>query len=101
MLKDHPSFYLPNLYTFQNKNTFLGSFQGLRFRVRPGTEGEGDTARPVLEALVWYGQNCLELSQVEAQASFPLTEEGRNAAIQWLEEQYFRMKENGREAAEG
>lgn len=35
MLTDLDQFYLPNLYTFRNKNTFYGSLDELRFRVRP------------------------------------------------------------------
>ena len=33
MITAHPHFYLPNLSTFQNKNTFYGSLDELRFRV--------------------------------------------------------------------
>ena len=73
----HNGFFLPNLLTFTNGNTFLGSFRGLRFRVKPGTEGEGDEAREVLACLCWYGEYCLEESEVAAEASFPLTAEGR------------------------
>lgn len=96
MLKDSPSFYLPNLYTFQNGNTFLGSFQGLRFRVKPETQGEGDEAVPILTALVWYGEYCLERSEIQAQAVFPQTAEGREALLDWLDGEYTRFQvENG------
>ena len=77
-------FFLPNLLTFTNGNTFLGSFRGLRFRVKPGTEGEGDEAHEVLACLCWYGEYCLEESEVAAEASFPLTAEGREEVIAWL-----------------
>ena len=52
-LRESPQFYLPNLYTFQNGNTFLGSFRGLRFRVKPGEAGEGEEKTQTLEARVW------------------------------------------------
>ena len=35
MLREHHSFFLPNLLYFTNGNTYLGSFLGLRFRVQP------------------------------------------------------------------
>ena len=41
MLTDLDQFYLPNLYTFRNKNTFYGSLDELRFRLRPRV-GEED-----------------------------------------------------------
>lgn len=96
MLRDSESFYLPNLYTFQNGNAFTGSFRGLRFQVRPETAGEGEEERPILSALVWYGEFCLEQSEIQAQAGFPLTEEGREALLDWLEQEFLRFQaENG------
>lgn len=91
MLREHHSFFLPNLLSFTNGNTYLGSFLGLRFRVKPTTEGEGEEAREVLQCLCWYGEYCLEESQVEAEASFPLSAEGREQVIDWLEEQCLAM----------
>lgn len=91
MLREHHSFFLPNLLSFTNGNTYLGSFQGLRFRVKPATQGEGDETRQVLECLCWYGEYCLEESEIVAEAGFPLNAEGREQVIDWLEEQYARM----------
>ena len=91
MLREHSFFFLPNLLSFTNGNTYLGSFLGLRFRVKPTTEGEGDEAREVLACLCWYGEYCLEESQVAAEVSFPLSAEGREQVIDWLEEQYLAM----------
>ena len=91
MLREHSFFFLPNLLSFTNGNTYLGSFLGLRFRVKPTTEGEGDEAREVLACLCWYGEYCLEESQVAAEASYPLSAEGREHVIAWLEEQYLAM----------
>lgn len=97
MLRDSAYFYLPNLYTFQNGNTFIGSFQGLRFRVKPGKAGEGDEERPILSALVWYGAYCLEQSEVQAEADFTLTEEGRDALLDWLEAEFLRFQAKNEE----
>ena len=91
MLREHSFFFLPNLLSFTNGNTYLGSFLGLRFRVKPTTEGEGDEAKEVLACLCWYGEYCLEESQVAAEASFPLSAEGHEQVIDWLEEQYLAM----------
>ena len=91
MLREHHFFFLPNLLSFTNGNTYLGSFLGLRFRVKPTTEGEGDEAKEVLACLCWYGEYCLEESEVVAEASFPLSAEGREQVIDWLEEQYEHM----------
>ena len=99
MLREHPRFFLPNLLTFTNGNTYLGSFLGLRFRVKPATEGEGEDKRDVLACLTWYGENCLEESEIVSEASFPLTAEGRERVIDWLEGEYEKMlscqSENG------
>ena len=91
MLREHSFFFLPNLLSFTNGNTYLGSFLGLRFRVKPTTEGEGDEAKEVLACLCWYGEYCLEESEVVAEASFSLSAEGREQVIDWLEEQYLAM----------
>ena len=65
MLREHHSFFLPNLLSFTNGNTYLGSFLGLRFRVKPVNDED------TLECLTWYGEYCLEDSEVAAAASFP------------------------------
>ena len=91
-LRESPQCYLPNLYTFQNGNTFLGSFRGLRFRVKPGEAGEGEEKTQTLEALVWYGPLCLELSRPEAEAAFPRSEEGYAALLDWLDAEYVRFQ---------
>ena len=89
MLREHHSFFLPNLLSFTNGNTYLGSFLGLRFRVKPVNDED------TLECLTWYGEYCLEDSEGAAEASFPLTAEGREQVIDWLEEQYALMPKEG------
>lgn len=91
MISDDSFFYLPNLYTFQNKNAFFGSFRGLRFYVKPTEEGEADHKRQMFQCCVWYGEYCLEESEVVAEAVFPLDADGHAQVIQWLDEQYQRM----------
>lgn len=88
MITEDSFFYFPNLYTFQNKNAFYGSFRGLRFYVKPGERGEGEELRKVFQCCVWYGEYCLEESEVVAEADFPLDAEGHAQVIKWLDEQY-------------
>ena len=92
MLREHHRFFLPNMLTLSNGNTYLGSFLGLRYRVKPTTVEEEGEKRDVLECLCWYGEYCLEESEVVAQDTFPLSVEGREQVIDWIEGQYFAMK---------
>ena len=52
MITAHPHFYLPNLYTFQNKNTFYGSLDELRFRV---AYQEDEAAGKQFHVCTWPG----------------------------------------------
>lgn len=92
MLREDPSFYLTNLHSWSNGNAFYGSLRAMRFLVRPTVlrdKGTGELLpESKIEVLVWKGEYCLEESEVLAQAEFPLTEEGREQVIEWLEEQY-------------
>ena len=73
MITAHPHFYLPNLSTFQNKNTFYGSLDELRFRV---AYQEDEEAGKQFHVCTWPGPYCLAESEVTAEAVFPLDEEG-------------------------
>ena len=94
MISEHPDFYLPNLATLQNDNAWLGSFHGLRFRVKPDVKADP----PTVEALVWYGELCFELSTVEASAVFPLDEVGYAQVLAWLDEQFRVMQERAHDS---
>lgn len=98
MIYEHSDFYVPNLATFLNDNAYLGSFHGLRFRLKPAVHGEGEEKEQVIEALVWYGVYCLELSEVVAETSFSMNDEGYAAMLDWLDEQHRIMTE--KEAAQ-
>lgn len=88
MITEDSFFYLPNLYTFQNKNAFYGSYRGLRFYVKPTELTEGEEKKTVFQCCVWYGEFCLEESEVIAEAQFPLDADGHAQVIAWLDEQY-------------
>ena len=70
--------YVPNYMSFSNDNTFLGSYQGLRFKLAPNL-----TENTIL-AEYWYGPLCYEKSEMDGQETFPLTEEGIEAMRQRL-----------------
>ncbi len=82
MITAHPHFYLPNLSTFQNKNTFYGSLDELRFRV---AYQEDEEAGKQFHVCTWPGPYCLAESEVTAEAVFPLDEEGYQEVLAWLE----------------
>lgn len=81
--------FLPTLHTFAMKNTFTGSCGALRFKIVPQVEmltpKEVDMEKSSIFAEFWHGQLCYEKSQMEGQATFPMSEEGRSALKAWLE----------------
>ena len=70
--------YVPNCASFQNDNTFLGSYHGLRFKLTPNVK-EG-----TILGELWHGVKCYELSQMELTETFPITPEGIEAVTAWL-----------------
>ena len=81
--------FLPTLHTFAMKNTFTGSCGQLRFKIVPNVEmltpKEVDMEKSTISAEFWHGALCYEKSQMEGQATFPMSEEGRQALKTWLE----------------
>lgn len=84
-----PDIFLPTLHTFENDNVFTGSCAALRFRIEPrvvmATPKEVDSQASSIFAQLWHGEKCYELSEMEAEQTFPMTEEGREALKAWLE----------------
>lgn len=82
--------YLPTLHTFENDNIFTGSCGQLRFRIAPqvvmATPKEIDSAASAIRCELWHGELCYELSDIEQERTFPMSEEGRKALLCWLEE---------------
>ena len=83
--------YLPTLHTFAMGNVFTGSSGLLRFKLTPQVvkaEGgrEVDLARSTIRAELWHGLYCYEKSEIEADETFPMSEEGRERLRTWLEE---------------
>ena len=82
--------FIPTLHTFAMNNEFTGSCGLLRFKIKPNvvmlTPKEVDMENSSIFAELWHGQLCYEKSQMELEATFPMSEEGRLALKSWLEE---------------
>ena len=82
--------FIPTLHTFAMNNIFTGSLGELRFRIVPNVEKltpkEVDMENSSIFAEFWHGELCYEKSEMEGQATFPMSEEGRTALKSWLEE---------------
>ena len=81
--------FVPTLHSFAMKNTFTGSVGLLRFRIQPKVEmktpKEVDFEASSIFVEYWHGLYCYEKSEMEGQATFPMTEEGRQELIVWLQ----------------
>ena len=82
--------FLPTLHTFENNNIFTGSCGLLPFRIAPtvemATRKEVDLAPSSIHAHQSHADLCYELSEMEQERTFPMSDEGRAAMQQWLEE---------------
>lgn len=80
--------FLPTLHTFAMNNIFTGSLGLLRFRAVPNVvmanAKEVDFAQSSIFVEYWHGLYCYEKSEMEGSETFPMTEEGRTAMLQWL-----------------
>ena len=80
--------FLPTLHTFAMKNTFTGSSGMLRYRVVPQvvmlTDKEVDFEQSTIFVEYWHGLFCYEKSEMEGSETFPMSDEGRQAMIDWL-----------------
>ena len=85
-----PDIYIPTLHSFAMDNPFSGSWQNLRFLIKPNvvkaTPKEVDFAQSSIKVEYWYGPLCYGKSQIEGEQTFPMSEEGRLALKAWLEE---------------
>ena len=96
---DEPqSLYLPTLHYFANNNRFSGSQGLLRFMLTPAVERksakEVDLEASSIHGQLWHGRYCLEKSTVEAEETFPMSQEGLKAMRQWLEDHLEAPAEN-------
>ncbi len=81
--------YLPTLHWFAMNNLFTGSQGEFRFRAKPevimATAKEVDFEKSSIHCEYWHGPFCYEKSEMEGQATFPMTEDGRLEMQQWLQ----------------
>lgn len=82
--------FIPTLHTFAMNNIFTGSLGMFRFRAAPdiimATPKEVDYEKSSIHAEYWHGLYCYEKSTMEGERTFPLSAEGREDMIAWLEE---------------
>ena len=80
--------FIPTLHTFAMKNIFTGSMGLFRFRIQPNvvmaTPKEVDFEQSTIFAEYWHGLFCYEKSEMEGSETFPMSEEGRQDMIAWL-----------------
>lgn len=80
--------FLPTLHTFAMNNIFTGSSGLFRFRAKPNVvmanakEVDFDQSNIFVE--YWHGLYCYEKSEMEGSETFPMTQEGRQAMLEWL-----------------
>lgn len=81
--------FIPTLHTFAMNNIFTGSWEGFRFRAEPKVvmlnPKEVNFDESSIHVEYWHGPFCYEKSTMEAEQTFPMTEEGRLAMKKWLE----------------
>ena len=81
--------FIPTLHTFAMGNTFTGSCGNFRFKIDPNVEmatpKEVDYEKSSIHAVYWHGPFCYEKSEMEAEATFAMSEEGRSQMKAWLE----------------
>lgn len=80
--------FIPTLHTFAMNNIFTGSLGVFRFRAKPNvvmaTPKEVDFEQSNIFVEYWHGPFCYEKSEMEGSETFPMTDEGRQAMIDWL-----------------
>ena len=80
--------FLPTLHTFAMNNIFTGSMGLFRFRAKPNvvmaTAKEVDFEQSNIFVEYWHGLYCYEKSEMEGSETFPMTQEGRQAMLDWL-----------------
>ncbi|MDK2967587.1 MULTISPECIES: GNAT family acetyltransferase [Lacrimispora] len=72
---------------FFKKEAYTGSMNGMRYRIKKEDEG--------LEAAVYPQPYCYEATPDEKKikAVFPFSEEGREQAINWINEQFIEKQD--------
>ena len=69
--------FIPTMLFWENGNTWYGSLGNARFYIAPQEEQ--------LHVQLWRGELTKELSEIEEEIDFPLSEEGLEQMTAWLE----------------
>lgn len=81
--------FIPTLHTFAMNNIFTGSYGLFRFRAVPNVimlnPKEVNMAESTIHVEYWHGLFCYEKSQMEGEATFPMSKDGRADMKAWLE----------------
>lgn len=80
-------FPIPNVKYFVNKNAFCGSNKGFNYRLTPIPPDKEKNTPGCLQVCIWYGMLCSDLSDIQAEESFELNEDGLTAATEWIRAQ--------------
>ena len=72
-------FEIPKFYYFESGNDFSGSKGDFAYKICNGD---------VLKCMTWHGRLCSMKAEIDHEAEFERTQEGFEAMIKWLEEQY-------------
>lgn len=82
-------FFMPTLSHFENDNGWSGSRGRMCYQIERPKEGK-------VRVVTWYGPFCRNYAQQEAEAEFEVSEEGRQAMIDWLLAQAEEMTQRPR-----
>lgn len=79
-------FEIPKFFFFKEKGIFSGSREDrdFNYKVKPDCPKEGEK---LLKAYYWSGRNCIDKSENVTEKAFPLSQEGYDDMLKWLEEQ--------------
>lgn len=91
---DQNAFAYPKLHYFKSGNPFTGSYKGMNYMLTP-QKGEEESS---LEVAVWYGPFCSSVSEMVAQISLPLSDDGLEQSRAFLWEQYAIFCKNSAES---
>ncbi len=77
---------LPTMSHFENGNGWLGSAGALRFQIETPAEGQ-------MTVVLWQGPFSRPYAQEWKRESFPVSQEGRTALLEYLNAQAAEMEE--------
>jgi hypothetical protein len=81
-----------NFYTY--KEAFTGSDKGMRYRLIMLPKGKKENEEDLLEVCVWPEPFAEAFTEEEKKSynTFPFTEEGKEEAVKWINEQHVRFE---------